>query len=57
MGKVITVAFSENIAASSNDDPGVTLTFFGKVKFGNLGFSMRKSENNVFFFFFRKDCS
>ena len=35
-----------------NDDPGVTLTldlFYGKVKFGNLGFSIGKSENSGFF--------
>ena len=37
------------IIVCSNDDPGVTLTFFGKVKFGNLGFSLGKSENSGFF--------
>ena len=32
-----------------NDDSGVTLTYFyGKVKFGNLGFSIGKSENSGF---------
>ena len=25
-----------------NGDPGLTLTFYGKVKFGNLGFSIGK---------------
>ena len=37
----------------SNNDPGVTLTYF-KVKFGNLLFSMGKSENSGFF---RNYCS
>ena len=33
----------------SNDDPGLTMTFFyGKVKFGHFGFPMGKSENNAF---------
>ena len=32
------------IIVCSNDDPGMTLTFFfGKVKFGNVCFSVRKS--------------
>ena len=31
-------------------DPGVTLTYFmARSKFGNLGFSMGKSENSGFF--------
>ena len=29
-----------------NGDPGLALTFYGKVKFGNLGFSLRKSEKS-----------
>ena len=35
----------------SNDDPGVTDLdlFHSKVNFGNLGFSMGKSENSGFF--------
>ena len=34
----------------SNDDPGVDLDlFYGKVKFGNKGFSLGKSENCWFF--------
>ena len=38
------------IKVCSNDDPGVTLTYFtAKVKFGNLDFSMGKSENSGFF--------
>ena len=38
-----------------NDDPGLTLTYFnGKVKFGNLGFYIGKSENSGFF---RNYCS
>ena len=33
-----------------NDDPGVTLTYFtARVKFGNLGFSMGKSEKQWIF--------
>ena len=33
-----------------NNDPGVTLTYFtAKVKIGNLGFSIGKSENSGFF--------
>ena len=36
-----TVDFSETIAASD--------LFYGKVKFGNLGFSIGKSENSGFF--------
>ena len=34
----------------SNDGPGLILTYFtvGKVKFCNLGFSIRKSENWIF---------
>ena len=32
----------------SNGDPGVTLTIYGKVKFGNLGFSVGKWENRDF---------
>ena len=31
-----------------NDDPGVTLTYYGKVKFGILGFSKGKSEKSGF---------
>ena len=50
------------IIVCSNDDPGLTLTYFtasddlfyGKVKFGNLGFSTGKSENSAFF---RNYCS
>ena len=39
-----------------NGDPGLTDLdlFYGKVKFGNLGFSIGKSENNGFF---RNYCS
>ena len=38
------------IIVCSNDDPGMTMTYFnGKVKFGNLGFSIGKSENSRFF--------
>ena len=29
-----------------NGDPGLTLTFYSKVKFRNLGFSVGKSENS-----------
>ena len=39
------------IIVCSNDDPGVTQSldlFYGKVKFGNLGFSIGKSENSGF---------
>ena len=31
-----------------NGDPGLTLTFYGKVKFGKLGFSIGKIENSGF---------
>ena len=31
-----------------NDDPGVTLTFFGKVNFGNLGFIQEKVKTGNF---------
>ena len=38
-----------------NGDPGLTLTYFyGKVKLGNLGFSIGKNENSGFF---RNYCS
>ena len=38
------------IIVCSNDDPGVNLDlFYGKVKFGNLGFSIGKTENSRFF--------
>ena len=38
------------IIVYSNDDPQVTFDlFYGKVKFGYLGFSMGKSENCGFF--------
>ena len=38
------------IIVCSNDDPGVTVNlFYGKVKFGNLCFSIGKSENSGFF--------
>ena len=36
-----------------NNDPGLTLTY-GRVKFGNLGFSIGNSENSGFF---RNYCS
>ena len=43
------------IIVCSNDDPGVTLTYFTvRSKFGNLGFSIGKSENSGFF---RNYCS
>ena len=33
-----------------NGGPGLTLTYiYGKVKFGNFGFSIGKSENSGFF--------
>ena len=34
------------IIVCSNDDPGVTDLFYGKVKSGNLGFSMGTWENS-----------
>ena len=33
----------------SNDDPGLTLIFYGKVKFCNFGFSVGISEESGFF--------
>ena len=37
------------IIVCSNDEPGLTLTYFITRSNGNLGFSIRKSENSGFF--------
>ena len=43
------------IIVDSNDDPGVTLTYFeARAKFRNLGFSLGKWENNGYL---RTNCS
>ena len=42
------------IVVCSNDDPGVTLTYFTARSNGNIGFSMGKSEYSGFF---RNYCS
>ena len=38
----------DKVYINLNGDPGLTLTFYGKVKFGNLGFSIGKIENSGF---------
>ena len=40
----------QHIIVCSNDEPGLTLTFFyGKTNFHNLGFSVANIENSGFF--------
>ena len=38
-----------SIIVCSNDEPGLTLTYFTTRSNGNLGFSIGKSENSGFF--------
>ena len=39
-----------------NHDLGLTLTFYGKVNFGYIGFSMKTKVKKKTDFFFRKFC-
>ena len=43
------VAIGTLIIGCSNDDPALTLTILGKVKFGYIGFSIGNNEKNGFF--------